>query len=214
MKHLRKFNESETPKYEMELKDYFYDFTDNGFIVDIEGNTIKGKYTGNLDSATILDTFLDVVTKLKHYYGIAKTMFYNTTHSTSFTIELQHKPNENSIEVVLSSSNTKLVLNVRYYFYLKGSLTLHCTDIVNNKNISISWHNKFRNLQKSNGGFGVSHNIRNNSFMIGARKGKIDLNNVKKILKNILEGTYKNTLNHRLDFSDIEQIDPNTLVKI
>jgi hypothetical protein len=36
MKHLKKFNESESTKYEMELKDYFYDFSDNGFTIDIE----------------------------------------------------------------------------------------------------------------------------------------------------------------------------------
>jgi hypothetical protein len=61
----------------MELKDYFYDFSDNGFTIDIEDNVIKGKYKGNIDSVDILDTFLEVVTKLKHYYGIAK-LFYNT----------------------------------------------------------------------------------------------------------------------------------------
>jgi hypothetical protein len=58
MKHLKKFNESESTKYEMELKDYFYDFSDNGFtIIDIEDNVIKGKYKGNIDSVDILDTF-------------------------------------------------------------------------------------------------------------------------------------------------------------
>jgi hypothetical protein len=49
MKHLKKFNESESTKYEMELKDYFYDFSDNGFTIDIEDNVIKGKYKGNID---------------------------------------------------------------------------------------------------------------------------------------------------------------------
>jgi hypothetical protein len=81
MKHLKKFNESESTKYEMELKDYFYDFSDNGFTIDIEDNVIKGKYKGNIDSVDILDTFLEVVTKLKHYYGIAKLL---STKKTSF----------------------------------------------------------------------------------------------------------------------------------
>jgi hypothetical protein len=29
----KKFNESESTKYEMELKDYFYDFSDNGLLL-------------------------------------------------------------------------------------------------------------------------------------------------------------------------------------
>jgi hypothetical protein len=49
MKHLKKFNESESTKYKMELKDYFYDL-DMGFTIDIEDNVIKGKYKGNIDS--------------------------------------------------------------------------------------------------------------------------------------------------------------------
>jgi UV DNA damage repair endonuclease len=48
---------------------------------------------------------------------VLQNFFYNTKTTTSFTIEVQHKPNENSIEVTLSASNTKLILNVVNYNY-------------------------------------------------------------------------------------------------
>jgi hypothetical protein len=197
MKHLKKFNESESTKYKMELKDYFYDFSDNGFTIDIEDNVIKGKYKGNIDSVDILDTFLEVVTKLKHYYGIAKTSFYNTKTTTSFTIEVQHKPNENSIEVTLSASNTKLILNVVNYNYSPGYLTLYCIDILNNKKVSVGWNY--------------------DSFRIGSRIGKIDLVNVEKVLKNILNGEYRpyndDYVNNQT-LKQVAEINPNTLVNI
>jgi hypothetical protein len=197
MKHLKKFNESDSTKYEMELKDYLYDFSENGFTIDIEDNVIKGKYKGDLDSVDILDTFLEVVTKLKHYFGIAKTAFYNTKTTTSFTIEVQHKPNENSIEATLSASNTKLILNVVNYNYSPGYLTLYCKDILNNRDINLTWNY--------------------NSFRIGSRIGKIDLVNVEKVLKNILNGEYRpynDDYANSQTLKQVAEINPNTLVNI
>jgi hypothetical protein len=197
MKHLKKFNESDSTKYEMELKDYLYDFSENGFTIDIEDNVIKGKYKGDIDSVDILDTFLEVVTKLKHYFGIAKTAFYNTKTTTSFTIEVQHKPNENSIEATLSASNTKLILNVVNYNYSPGYLTLYCKDILNNRDINLTWNY--------------------NSFRIGSRIGKIDLVNVEKVLKNILNGEYRpynDDYANSQTLKQVAEINPNTLVNI
>ena len=197
MKHLKKFNESDSTKYKMELKDYLYDFSENGFTIDIEDNVIKGKYKGDLDSVDILDTFLEVVTKLKHYFGIAKTAFYNTKTTTSFTIEVQHKPNENSIEATLSASNTKLILNVVNYNYSPGYLTLYCKDILNNRDINLTWNY--------------------NSFRIGSRIGKIDLVNVEKVLKNILNGEYRpynDDYANSQTLKQVAEINPNTLVNI
>jgi hypothetical protein len=138
----------------LELKDYFVRRS-------IEDIVIKGKYKGNIDSVDILDTFLEVVTKLKHYYGIAK-LLSNIKKLQHHSLLKYSMPNENSIEVTLSASNTKLILNVVNYNYSPGYLTLYCIDILNKK--SICWLNY-------------------DSFRIGSRIGKIDLVNVEKVLK-------------------------------
>jgi hypothetical protein len=147
----------------MELKDYFYDFSDNGFTIDIEDNVIKGKYKGNIDSVDILDTFLEVVTKIKTLLWYCKTSFYNTKKLQHHSL-LKYSISLMKIQLRLHyrPSNTKLILNVVNYNYSPGYLTLYCIDILNNKKVSVGW---------------------NYSFRIGSRIGKIDLVNVEKVLK-------------------------------
>lgn len=204
MKHLRKFNEAETPKYEMELKDYFYDFTDNGFVVDIEGNVIKGKYTGNYDFTDSVEMFLDTATKLKHYFGISKTSFANSMTATSFLIEVNNKMDDiNSIEVTLKKSGTRLELKI-YDMYITNnnkakicSILLYGMD-VNNKSYSIRWYSGDYNIE-------IDERC---SFKVNGVNSLIDLKNVNKVYDLILSNNISKVR------MDVSKIDPNILVKI
>ena len=180
MKHLRKFNESETPKYEMELKDYFYDFTDNGFIVDIEGNVIKGKYTGNYDFTDSIEMFLDTSTKLKHYFGITKTSFNNSMTSTSFVIEISNKMDDiNSIEVTQKKSGKKLKIKIQGYMsYWDRHIQLYGTDI-NNKSYNLQWYS----------GDKKNYIDENASFKVNGVNCLIDLENATKVYNIMLNNT-------------------------
>ncbi len=177
MKHLKKFNES-TEKKEMELKDYFYDFTDNGFVVDIKSNIVTGKCIKPIDALEYAEIYVDILTKLKHYFGIVRTSFSNSLTSTSFLIEVKNKIDEDtSIEVVTRSSNTKIKLEVITYSIYDNQLYLRCKD-VNNKIYIIKWDFLYNNARR---------------FKIGVLNGCIDLENTTKVCNNIINNIYKET---------------------
>jgi hypothetical protein len=178
MKYLKKFNESESTKYEMELKDYFYDFTDNGFVVDIKGNVVTGKCNKSIDPIEYAEIYVDTLIKLKHYFGIVKTLFSNSLTSTSFFIEVKNKiDDDTSIEVFTRSSNTKIKVAVISYSIYNNQLYLRCKDI-NNKIYSIKWNFLYNNARK---------------FKIGVLNGCIDLENSTKVCNNIINNVYKET---------------------
>ncbi len=148
MKHLRKFNESEEPKkYEMTLKDYFYDFSDNGFTIAIKDNMATGKYVGEYDFEAVFDMYQDAITKLTHYFGsITRTSFDYKKSVVNFTIQVKNKINDvDSIEI--ETKNGKLILKPsRYSVYLTNrsinpgitELILFCKDETN-RSYNISW---------------------------------------------------------------------------
>lgn len=150
MKHLRKFNEAEEPKkYEMTLKDYFYDFSDNGFTIDVEDkdNMVTGKYVGEYDFEAVFDMYQDAITKLTHYFGsITRTSFDYKKSVVNFTIQVKNKINDvDSIEI--ETKNGKLILKPsRYSVYLTNrsinpgitELILFCKDETN-RSYNISW---------------------------------------------------------------------------
>jgi hypothetical protein len=59
----------------MELKDYFYDFSDNGFNIVVDDNMVTGKYTGEYDFDEAFEMYQDAITKLKILLGITRTSF-------------------------------------------------------------------------------------------------------------------------------------------
>lgn len=193
MKHLRKFNESEEPKkYEMTLKDYFYDFSDNGFTIDIKDNMATGKYVGEYDFEAVFDMYQDAITKLTHYFGaITKTSFDYKKSVVNFTIQVKNKINDvDSIEV--ETKNGKLILKPnRYSVYLTNrrlnpgitELILFCKD-ENNRSYNITWK-----PEHSINGKGPNYLTNDTKFprvpviivRIGSSSVKIDLENATKI---------------------------------
>ena len=64
MKHLKKYNESSSKSTEMKLEDYFVEFIDNGFTIDIKLNAVTLKYIGKYDFEEVLEMYNDVIIKL------------------------------------------------------------------------------------------------------------------------------------------------------
>lgn len=107
MKHLKKFNESKST--EMKLEDYFVEFTDNGFTIDIELSSVKLKYVGKYDFDEVFEMYNDVIMKLKTFKGITKTNFSYKESMTDVMIEVKNKINEGDIiEITLSDNKIKL----------------------------------------------------------------------------------------------------------
>lgn len=195
MKHLRKFNEAEEPvKYEMTLKDYFYDFSDNGFTIDIKDNMVTGKYVGEYDFEAVFEMYQDAITKLTHYFGaITKTSFDYKKTVVNFTIQVKNKINDvNSIEV--ETKNGKLILKPnRYSIYLTNrainpgikELILFCKDETN-RSYNISWKPEhFINGKGPNyltlGRTALVPHVPVIIVRVGSSNVKIDLENATKI---------------------------------
>jgi hypothetical protein len=84
----------------MELKDYFYDFSDNGFNIVVDDNMVTGKYTGEYDFDEAFEMYQDAITKLKIYFaGITHHLIIKKS-VVNFKIEVKQYIVE-SIEVGL-----------------------------------------------------------------------------------------------------------------
>ena len=186
MKHLKKFNESESTKYKMELKDYFYDFSDNGFTIVVDDNMVTGKYTGEYDFDEVFEMYQDAITKLKIYFaGITRTSFDYKRSVVNFKIEVKNNILDvDSIEVVTTASTLRGKLNLkpsRYSISLLDvnrvrEIVLFCKD-ENNRSYNITWVTK-----QSLNGTGPNYLEKGYTVVkIANSNVKIDLENATKI---------------------------------
>jgi len=196
MKHLKKFNESKST--EMKLEDYFVEFTDNGFTIDIELNSVKLKYVGKYDFDEVFEMYNDVIMKLKTFKGITKTNFSYKESMTDVMIEVKNKITEGDIiEITLRDNKIKLRPHAysiygnpnpqqSYYTDKAGKVVplskprpayvsciiLFCKD-EDNRNYNITWENAY-------GGKITKEDIK---VKVANKSIKIDLENTTKVIE-------------------------------
>lgn len=210
MKHLKKFNESNSMRNEMKLEDYFVEFIDNGFTIDRELNQFKLKYTGEYDFNQTLEMYNDVITKLQAYgKDITKTDFSYRKSTINILIEVKNVTNKgDEIEITLRGVKLKLTPHAysiygnpepqqSYHTNKEGKVVplgkprpayvnciiLYCKD-EDNKNHNITWENRYGNTLSKEDIKVKVHNINVN----------IDLENATKVIetikKNEIEARY------------------------
>lgn len=125
------FNESKIKLFESWSEDYTYGFTDKGFEVKEEGQTIFGKYKGKFVMTELTDEFTEMISKLSDNYYILKsqTYFNQTTGGASFNVTVSDKFIENTefISFRMDAGNLEFYPNKvtgiqRYTMYLSGRL--------------------------------------------------------------------------------------------
>lgn len=103
--------------YENWSRDFVTDFTDNGFDVSEEGETIKGKYNGKFVITGISRWFDDMLAKIETEHKIvkAKTFFNSITGNANFEVSIMPNVSENSIIFLLDGEEYKF--NIDYVGY-------------------------------------------------------------------------------------------------
>jgi hypothetical protein len=199
MKHLKKYNESSSKSTEMKLEDYFVEFIDNGFTIDIKLNAVTLKYIGKYDFEEVLEMYNDVIIKLLTFKGITKTNFTYKESMTDIIIEVKNKITEGDvIEITFRGDKLKLKPhaysiygnpNPQQSYYTPPNATrteplgeprpayvnciiLYCKD-EDNKNHNITWEDKFGGALSKEDIKVKVHNVNVN----------IDLENATKVIE-------------------------------
>lgn len=106
--------------YENWSRDFVTDFTDNGFDVSEEGETIKGKYNGKFVITGISRWFDDMLAKIETEHKIVKvkTFFNSITGNANFEVVVAPVPpmDGNSIEFMLDGVNHEFYIKYVSYW--------------------------------------------------------------------------------------------------